>query len=54
MMRKIFLDTSGVLALVNKRDRLYSIAKGTVDLLKSDGCRFFVTDFILVEIGNAL
>ncbi len=54
MMRKIFLDTSGILALVNKGDRLYPLAKGTVDLLISEGCKFFITDFILVEIGNAL
>lgn len=53
-MRKIFLDTSGILALVNKRDRLYSFAQGTIDSLKSDGCRFFITDFILAEMGNAL
>ncbi|MFQ5825674.1 MAG: type II toxin-antitoxin system VapC family toxin [bacterium] len=53
-MRRVFLDTCGILALVNKRDSLHDIAVTVNGLLLLDKVRFFSTDYVLVEVGNAL
>ncbi|MFQ5707384.1 MAG: type II toxin-antitoxin system VapC family toxin [bacterium] len=53
-MRKIFLDTCGILALVNKRDSLHQKAVKVNGLLLLEQVQFFTTEYILVEVGNAL
>jgi predicted nucleic acid-binding protein len=53
-MRKVFLDTSGILALVNKRDFLHKKAKKVNETLLLENVRFYTTDYILAEVGNAL
>jgi hypothetical protein len=46
--------TSALLALINKTDHLHHRARGVRDDLLKQPFRFFVTDYILVEIANAL
>lgn len=53
-MRKIFLDTVGILALVNKRDSLHEHAVKINFELLLEKVNFYITDYILVEVGNAL
>ena len=53
-MRKIFLDTCGILALVNTRDFLHKDAVQVNSILLLEKVDFFTTDYILVEVGNAL
>ena len=53
-MRRIFLDTCGVLALVNKRDALHEHAVRINSQLLLEKVNFYITDYILVEVGNAL
>lgn len=53
-MRKIFLDTGGILALVNKKDILHKKAVQVNEALELEEVRFIITDYIIVEVGNAL
>jgi len=53
-MRKIFLDTGGILALINKRDALHKKAIKVNKVLEQEEVQFIVTDYIVVEVGNAL
>ena len=53
-MRKIFLDTCGILALVNTRDFLHKDAVQVNSILLLENVIFFTSDYILVEVGNAL
>jgi len=53
-MRRIFLDTCGILALVNKRDSLHEKAQKVNESLLLQNVRFLTTDYILAEVGNAL
>ena len=53
-MIKIFLDTSGILALVNKRDFLHEKAKKVNSTLLAGNVHFYTTDYVLVEVENAL
>jgi uncharacterized protein len=53
-MKRIFLDTSGILALVNKKDILHVKAVQTNTLLLLSEIQFVITDYIFVEVGNAL
>jgi len=46
-----FLDTSYVLALVNKRDKFHECASATSALVTPP---FITTEAVLIEIGNAL
>ena len=51
-MADAFVDTSFVVALVNKKDQHHSVA---IDLAeRCDGPGLVTTDAILLEIGNAL
>ena len=50
----VFVDTAAWLALVNKTDSLHKQAKTTRNRLLEQGARFVMTDYILVEIANAL
>ena len=51
MKPSVFIDTSYVLALVNKRDRYHESALSTSKLLSPP---FVTTEAVLIEIGNAL
>jgi hypothetical protein len=53
-MRTIFLDTSGILALVNKSDSLHEKAISVNQMLLLEKIRFITTDYVLVEVANAL
>lgn len=53
-MRQIFLDTGGILALVNKRDALHQQAVEVNQELILANIQFIITDYILTEVGNAL
>ena len=53
-MRKIFLDTCGILALINKRDSLHDKAKEINQSLLKEKIRFITTDYILAVVENAL
>lgn len=53
-MRKIFLDTSGILALLNKRDTLHGVAIEANKILENSPTLFIISDYIVLEICNAL
>jgi len=50
---RILLDTVFVQALLNRRDQYHSKAKALMDRVRG-ASDIFVTEAILVEIGNAL
>jgi predicted nucleic acid-binding protein len=50
----IFLDTAHVLALTNDRDQWHAVAVQWSERIASDGLRLITTEFVLIEIGNAL
>lgn len=52
MSTRIFIDTTFVVALINRRDQYHDRAIEASRL--HDGRRFLITDAILLEIGNAL
>lgn len=54
MKRKVFVDTSAWLALVNKSDAAHQKAKKVRDALLKDQIQFVVTNYVMVEIANAL
>jgi predicted nucleic acid-binding protein len=54
MKKKIFVDTAAWLALVNKSDRDHQRARGIRDDLVRHRCQFLVTDYVVVEVANAL
>ncbi|MBM4305292.1 MAG: PIN domain-containing protein [Deltaproteobacteria bacterium] len=54
MIRKVFVDTSAWLALVNKSDAAHQKAKKVRDALLKDHIQFVVTNYVMVEIANAL
>jgi len=54
MIRKVFVDTSAWLALVNKSDAAHHKARMVRDVLLRDQTQFVVTNYVMVEIANAL
>ncbi len=54
MKRPVFVDTAAWLALLNKSDRLHEQAKQTRDKLVRGRRQFLLSDYIVVEIANAL
>lgn len=50
-MNSVFADTSFYVALFNRRDRLHELA---VSLSSQIGMKIVVSEFILLELGNAL
>lgn len=52
-MKPIFVDTSALIALGNKRDRFYSQARQVRDRLNQSGNLFITTNAVLLELGNA-
>lgn len=51
-MKRIFLDTSYVVALVNRHDEFHEQATELAEMYEND--LFLVTDAVLLEIGNSL
>lgn len=54
MRRAVFVDTAAWLALINKSDTLHAEAKKIRNNLLNNNIRLVVTDYIIVEIANAL
>lgn len=50
----IFLDTAHVLALLNERDQWHAVALRWSERIAADGLRLITSEFVLIEIGNAL
>jgi len=53
MKRKVFVDTSAWLALVNKSDAAHQKARKVRDTLLKYPSQFLVTNYVMVEIANA-
>jgi predicted nucleic acid-binding protein len=54
MKKRIFVDTAAWLALVNKSDNAHQKAKKIRDDLARLQRQFVVTDYVVVEVANAL
>lgn len=54
MKRKVFVDTAAWLALVNKSDVAHQKARTVRDALLKVHIQFVVTNYVMVEIANAL
>jgi predicted nucleic acid-binding protein len=54
MKRKVFVDTSAWLALINKSDAVHQKTRKVRDALLKDNNEFVVTNYVMVEIANAL
>lgn len=52
-MKSIFIDTSALIAIGNKRDAFHSQAILIKDELKQSNRNFIITNAILFEFGNA-
>jgi predicted nucleic acid-binding protein len=52
-MRKVLLDTVGLLALWNQRDQWNQAAAPVFDALVGEGAEFYTTEYIPLECGNA-
>lgn len=53
-MNQVFIDTAGWLALINESDSLHKKAKEVEKSLKANKCLWVTTDFILIEVADAL
>jgi len=53
MMKRVFVDTSALIAIGNKRDTFHCQALGVKDDLKRSKRDFITTSAILLEFGNA-
>lgn len=54
MKQTVFVDTSAWLALINEADSDHVSAKTIRDKLLRSKKRFFITNYIIVEIANSL
>ena len=54
MKKPVFVDTAAWLALINKSDALHEKAKRIRNKLVKERRQFLLTDYIVVEIANAL
>ncbi len=52
-MRRVYLDTIGLLALWNARDQWHESAVNAFDQLTASGVEFWTTSYVLLECGNA-
>jgi hypothetical protein len=51
---KVFVDTAAWLALINVDDDFHSLAKQVRIKLQQDNCSLVTSDFILLEVADAL
>ncbi|MCP4107343.1 MAG: type II toxin-antitoxin system VapC family toxin [Desulfobacteraceae bacterium] len=52
-MKPVFVDTSALIAIGNRRDAFHSQAVKIKDELKKSGRNFVTTNAVLLEFGNA-
>jgi predicted nucleic acid-binding protein len=50
--REVFVDTSALYALIDKRDAAYAAARDTVGPLVRSGRKLVVTDYVVAETVN--
>ena len=53
-MRKIFLDTSGLIGLTNTADLLHEVASALWSEIYVRGNRLFTTSLVLIEYGDGM
>lgn len=53
-MRKVFVDTAAWIALINVDDAFHQQAKGVKRNLQQQKCQLVTTEFILLEVADAL
>ncbi len=53
-MPHVFVDTVGWIALANTRDSLHSVAREIFERLWETDTAFITSEFVLIELGNAL
>jgi predicted nucleic acid-binding protein len=53
MSRAVFLDTVGILALLDEDDQWHSAARSAFELITRNRCRTITTEYVLLECGNA-
>jgi hypothetical protein len=53
-MKKVFIDTSAWIALVNKSDKFYQKSIEVQKMLIDENYELITSDYILVEIANGL
>jgi hypothetical protein len=53
-MKKIFVDTAAWLALINNKDRFHNVTVEIRRSLKAQGYHFVTTDFVFLEVADAL
>ena len=51
---KVFIDTSGWLALVNKKDEYHKKAKNVKNEINEKNFEIYTSNFVIVEIANGL
>jgi predicted nucleic acid-binding protein len=54
MSRKIFIDTVGIVALLNKRDALHQRARRIFKGFEKSEDTLYTTDLVIYEVGNTL
>ncbi len=54
MNNKIFVDTAAWIALINRDDIFHKQAKIVMNQLRKQKIRLITTDFVLIEVANAL
>lgn len=52
-MRRVYLDTIGLLALWNARDQWHEAAVRVLGELTAEGVEFWTSTYVLLECGNA-
>lgn len=52
-MRRVYLDTIGLLAVWNTRDPWHAAAEKALARLIADGAEFLTSEYVLLECGNA-
>jgi predicted nucleic acid-binding protein len=53
-MKKVFVDTAAWLALINNKDDYHDLAVEIRKKLKAQGYYFVTTDFVFLEVADAL
>jgi hypothetical protein len=53
-MRKVFVDTAAWIALINVDDAFHEQAKRVRATLQQQKCQLVTTDFVLLEVADAL
>lgn len=52
--RQVFVDTAAWLALINVDDDFHYLAKQVRKKLQQDNCSLITSDFVLLEVADAL